>query len=46
MTILKNLGVVELAVETRIPEGQEPQEDNDEQELEEQLIVRIKFEDS
>ncbi|KAG0317785.1 hypothetical protein BGZ97_004858 [Linnemannia gamsii] len=46
VTILKNLGVVELAVETRIPEGQEPQEDNGEQELEEQLIVRIKFEDS
>ncbi|KAG0076697.1 hypothetical protein BGZ90_008328 [Linnemannia elongata] len=45
VTILKDLGVVELAVETRIPEGQEPQ-DNDGQDLEEQLIVRIKFEDN
>lgn len=45
VTILKDLGVVELAVETRIPEGQEPQ-DNGGQDLEEQLIVRIKFEDN
>ncbi|KAG0373537.1 hypothetical protein BGX24_011576 [Mortierella sp. AD032] len=45
VTILKHLGVVELAVETRIPEGQQETQEG-EQEQEEQLIVRIKFEDS
>ncbi|KAF9131758.1 hypothetical protein BGW39_001360 [Mortierella sp. 14UC] len=46
VTILKHLGVVELAVETRIPEGQQESQEEGEQEQEEQLIVRIKFEDS
>ncbi|KAG0281550.1 hypothetical protein BGZ95_002358 [Linnemannia exigua] len=46
VTILKHLGVVELAVETRIPEGQQEPQEEGKQEQEEQLIVRIKFEDS
>ncbi|KAF9928052.1 hypothetical protein FBU30_002652 [Linnemannia zychae] len=46
ITILKQLGVIELAVETRVPEGQEAQQEMSEQEVEEQLIVRIKFEDN
>ncbi|KAG0213293.1 hypothetical protein BGX33_003043 [Mortierella sp. NVP41] len=44
VTILKQVGVVELTVETRIPDGDEQQDG--EQELEEELMVRIKFEDN